>query len=248
MPVAKNASPSLQIYATFHRDFPFNPHCNWIVPVASAQYSATNIPARDDTGYNIAHLNPYYCEITTHYWVWKNRPSDYVGFYHYRRYLDFCPPRPDEPPVEDWLAHLTSMDQKMQLTALLRSCDVVISQKENLQETISQHYDRCVPTGSFRTYVRILKERYPEYAALADLYDVMTISTTRNMFIMSWLQFDSYMRALMPILNDAFNMQPLSGNDQFDRFPGYIAERFLGLWLLRHRIPYVEVPFVTLPG
>src|SRR5690349_3563336 len=72
MPVAKNASPSLQIYATFHRDFPFNPHCDWIVPVASAQYSAANMPARDDTGYNIAHLNPYYCEITTHYWVWKN--------------------------------------------------------------------------------------------------------------------------------------------------------------------------------
>lgn len=37
-------------------------------------------------GENINHLNRFYSEMTTMYWVWKNtKRSKYVGFCHYRR-------------------------------------------------------------------------------------------------------------------------------------------------------------------
>lgn len=41
----------------------------------------------DNTGDNISHLNPWYCELTAQYWVWKNiKDLEYAGFCHYRRY------------------------------------------------------------------------------------------------------------------------------------------------------------------
>lgn len=41
----------------------------------------------DDTGDNISYKNNLYCEMTAVYWAWKNIHADFIGLFHYRRYL-----------------------------------------------------------------------------------------------------------------------------------------------------------------
>ena len=44
----------------------------------------------DNSGDNISKKNKEYCELTAHYWAWKNlKGIDKIGLAHYRRYLDF---------------------------------------------------------------------------------------------------------------------------------------------------------------
>lgn len=55
----------------------------------------------DDTGDNISEFNFKYCELTAHYWAWKNYEKlgnpDYIGFMHYRHIFVFSDKEEKEP-------------------------------------------------------------------------------------------------------------------------------------------------------
>lgn len=65
---------------------------NIFLPIqVGAALSETDLGiVKDNGGENISTLNPYYCELSALYYLWKNYPdTDYLGLCHYRRFPTF---------------------------------------------------------------------------------------------------------------------------------------------------------------
>lgn len=70
-----------------HKDYPVIEKVPYRTIIVGNNH--VNIPGAlyDNVEENIAEKNPYYCELTALYWVWKNIPHNYdnIGLCHYRR-------------------------------------------------------------------------------------------------------------------------------------------------------------------
>lgn len=70
--------------ANFYNVYPFIP-----IQVGSNMNNKDLGIQKDSDGDNISHLNPYCCELSATYWLWKNNKSKYKGLFHYRRFMSF---------------------------------------------------------------------------------------------------------------------------------------------------------------
>ena len=79
------------IFICAHKEVPLPQHPFFLPIQAGAtmhEHIANYQP--DDEGDNISIKNPHFCELTCHYWAWKNLKNvDIVGLNHYRRFFDF---------------------------------------------------------------------------------------------------------------------------------------------------------------
>lgn len=246
MAATPETDASITIYATYHRDYPLNRHCHWIKPVAVGNHVNPAIALRDNAGVHIAELNPYYCEITTAYWALYNTHSDYVGFCHYRRYFDFHQ-APKGEEITDPIAHVTNEAQLTSLRLLLGVTDIVVTARETYGETISQQYHRWHLASEWAAFMEAIRRVHPHQARYLRYFEVATSAPTRSMFVMTWERFNSYMRDLLPVLEVAFKLHGLTGIAERDRYPGFLAERYLGFWLFVNQFRFIEVPLLNIP-
>jgi len=190
----------------------------------------------DDTGDNISGKNDNYCELTALYWAWKNLKADYVGLAHYRRHFSF------KKKGDKWDSVLTANEAR----ELCEKYDVIVTNKRRYYiETIYSHYIHSHKKDGLDMVIDIIKNDYPEYAAVCGVVMKRTYAHMFNMFIMKRELFDKYCKWLFEILFKAEKRFDVLGLPMFEaRIFGYFSEVMLDIWLIKNEIEYYECPAI----
>jgi len=237
------------IYTSHHKPSAFL-GASCIVPLHVGKANSLNdiTCSGDDTNDNISYKNPFYCELTAQYWVWKNQPkTDYVGFMHYRRHLNFSEKQDyleDEWGVVNDDVISQAYEEKFGLNdrsiqACLQDVDIVVPKKWDVRAAGSKnnfdHYkvSPYLHIEDYQTAIGCLLKLYPEYAEAVDEFNNASDGYYTNMFVMRYDIFDAYSNWLFSVLNDLENQIAFHGyNSQEKRVIGHLAERLFNIYLI----------------
>ena len=196
----------------------------------------------DDVGENISARNDFFCELTAIFWAWKNYDKlgapDYIGFMHNRRHFIF---NDREFKIDSWgyvpfadfndeYLHACSL-QDERVRAMLEGVDAILPREVNVGLTVREQYARYHPVANYDAAIRLLKDKHPEDALLADAY-----SSGENAYY--WLMgiyrkeiFFRYCEWLFPLLFELFERIDFTGYTAYQaRVCGFIAERLTGIF------------------
>lgn len=205
----------------------------------------------DDTGDNISSQNPAFCELTGIYWAWKNDlKSDYIGFMHYRRFLDFCSniDRPNNTVHgvmvdhfdEDFLDNFCLTEN--QIEEVLSKCDGVIAKPFDLRtvghKSVEEQY-RNSPNHhikDFRLAEQIVSELYPSDKIYFKRMSKGTTLYPCNIFIFKRDLFLEYCEWIFPILEELHKRIDTTGYSlQSKRAVGFLSERLSTMFVLKKK-------------
>lgn len=189
----------------------------------------------DDQGDSISALNREYCELTAHYYAWKNITADHYGFCHYRRF--FAPGSDTRRPyiVRKSLSrrgqHL--LGTPVQLESLISESGIIAPRPENMGLSVMEHYCTSAHhfSGDLELFLEILLKRSPEITSAANEYLSQNSQYFCNMFIMDREHFDEYCGLLFPALAEFDSRKTRHGYFQADRTDGYLGELFTGMYI-----------------
>lgn len=180
---------------------------------------------------NIDHLNPWYCEITGLYYLWKHCNDDIVGIEHYRRHF------------------VNNNDDRLsenEIRTLLGQYDVIAhtSKRNNSRFTMYDELDICNRYGSikdcYHKFLCAIKFTHPYLIRKVDEIMKRKWHWQLNMGIMKKAILDEYCEFAFGI-NDAF--LTVYDVEQFPlRTVGYIFEILLwGLFLESRNLNVVDM-------
>lgn len=198
----------------------------------------------DDTGDNISDKNREFCELTAHYWAWKNlRGVDYVGLSHYRRYLDFNDPL--SPVLIKAMRPENVKAPQIDIQKEFSRCDIIVSNYDCHPVSNKIHYCYCHQIEDYAILRTVIEDIYPDYLKSFDRIMIRKNKVSiGNMFVASWKTFDQYSEWLFKILFETEKRVRLSPYDYQRRVFGFMAERLLDVYCYHNQLRMKRVPVI----
>lgn len=200
--------------------------------------SETLIPFNSNAtcGENIGKL-PYYCELRVQYWVWKNvhqKANNYVGFFHYRRYLDFnyFPQQAKHrkmPPYRFIKAPHSEMYTEQRLLEIFQKYDIIAPKSEYTGIPVWIRYSNAAG-HSLKELVlarKSISKHFPGDVKSFDFYMMGKREYFCNMFVMRRECFEHYCEWLFTILTD---IEGELKAELGEKTLGYLGERLFGVY------------------
>jgi len=229
---------SVEIIIAAHKEYEFPKGGSYVPLQVGSENTKVDLKiARDNTGDNISSKNPYFCELTGLYWVYKNSKADYKGLVHYRRL--FTEKSGNIKKEERIKAALSDKE----IEELIKNYDIIVPKKRNYYiESLWSHYEHTLHIGPLEKTGEIIKKLTPKYLEEFERLKTRKTAHMFNMMIAKKEIFDKYCDWLFKILFELEkelkdDPELVANYDQFhQRFYGRISELLFDVWL------YTEYP------
>ena len=238
------------IFICAHKEVPLPQH-PYFLPIQAGAIHHENIPGYqpDSEGDNISDKNPHFCELTCHYWAWKNlKQVDIVGLNHYRRYFDFQRKWPQFSADKHFISTDSFLGQEYQfpdLERLLQKYDIILPVARHWRVSNTQQYADYHIAKDWEMLRQIIRERSPQYIpAFEKTMDHSNKSVGYNMFITHWKHFDAYSEWLFDILFEVERHVPPIDDPVQSRIYGYMSERLINVFCKHHHLRIKHVPLI----
>ena len=241
---------NIKIFICAHKEVPLPQHPYFLpVQAGAALHDRIDGYQSDCEGDNISVRNPHFCELTCHYWVWKNLKNvDIVGLNHYRRYFDFKKKWPQFSADKRFVStefFLKTNYQFPDLDHILQKYDIILPIARHWRVSNTQQYGDYHIAKDWEMLRQIIKERSPQYIpAFEKTMDNSNISVGYNMFITSWKHFDAYSNWLFDILFEVERRVPPINDPIQSRIYGYMSERLINTFCERHHLRIKHIPLI----
>ncbi len=196
---------------------------------------------RDDCGENISTKNPYYCELTGTYYIWKNVEADVVGLCHYRRFFA------NKKSLGDDEAPFKNVLTEREIEKLMQNADVVVPKRNKyFIETIYSHYSHTMDGMHLDVAREVMAKVCPEDLKYMDAIYSRTNGSMYNMCIMKKDLFDKYSEWLFALLAGVEERVDVSDLSDFQaRLFGRVSEILMNVWILKIQDEGTKVQEVT---
>lgn len=179
-------------------------------------------------GDNIDELNPWYCELTGLYYLWKHETDPVVGLEHYRRYF---------------LGDDNKLITENEVNEALKDNDIILRRFIYASHGQKDGFEWPESQGIMKHFIEFLYQiKEPEFAMFClHLLKTSTEFAQCNMFIGKREVIDKYCSWLF----NAFNKAYFECFKEFKRLFGYFGEFMFFSWIKFNNYKYTWKKTVT---